>query len=107
MATVNGQVKPSSEQNIDRSAVEHQVIESETLPSDDELKKVHGLKLLDAKGKSLNFEDLVKQTATKKTLVVFIRHFFCGVSTTTWRPFSKCSTACTYVLRGVSFYSID
>ena len=46
-------------------------------PSKAELQKVAHLPLLDASGKSHTFKSLYD--GKRKVLIVFIRHFFCGV----------------------------
>ena len=49
----------------------------DTLPNKKMLDKANGLKLLDEDKKQHAFKDL--HDGTGRTLVVFVRHFFCGV----------------------------
>ncbi len=49
-------------------------------PSRSDLAKVADLPVLDAAGKSHTFKSLYAHNDRQKTLVIFIRHFFCGVS---------------------------
>ena len=46
-------------------------------PSKAELQKVADLPVLDASGKSYTFKSLYD--GKRKLLIIFIRHFFCGV----------------------------
>lgn len=53
---------------------------SSKLPSRSDLAKVADLPVLDASGKSHTFKSLYANHDRRKTLIIFIRHFFCGVS---------------------------
>ena len=54
---------------------------SNKLPTVAELKKVADLPVLDAGGKSQPFKNIYSgEKATQRVLVIFVRHFFCGVS---------------------------
>jgi hypothetical protein len=62
------------------------VVASNAPPSKAMLKAVAKIPVLDAQGKEMFFEDLYNPlglTGKKRTLVIFIRHFFCGVSVPT------------------------
>ncbi|KAL3472385.1 Sodium:solute symporter family-domain-containing protein [Aspergillus californicus] len=48
----------------------------EVLPSADTLQQVAKFTVLDREGKEIPFEDVY--SSTQRTLVVFVRHFFCG-----------------------------
>ena|SRR5690242_3500970 len=52
------------------------------LPTDEDMRKVEDLLLLDAEGKSRPFKDLYDASGVApRQLIIFIRHFFCGVNT--------------------------
>lgn len=51
------------------------------LPTDEDMKKVEHLLLLDAESKSRPFKDLYDASGVApRQLIIFIRHFFCGVN---------------------------
>jgi hypothetical protein len=51
------------------------------LPTEKDLSKVEDLLILDAEGKSRPFKDLYHASGVApRQLIIFIRHFFCGVS---------------------------
>lgn len=57
---------------------------SDKLPSKGDLEKVANLPVLDASGKSLPFKTLHSNPGgISRVLIIFIRHFFCGVSNQT------------------------
>ncbi|KAI9842527.1 MAG: hypothetical protein M1830_007797, partial [Pleopsidium flavum] len=48
-------------------------------PSTEDLKKIEDLPILDVEGKSHPFKSLYSgEQGPKRTLILFIRHFFCG-----------------------------
>lgn len=50
------------------------------LPSPETLKKIEDYVVLDGHGKSHTFKSLYKgRNAARRVLVIFVRHFFCGV----------------------------
>lgn len=52
------------------------------LPTEKDLKRVEDLLVLDAKGQSVPFKELYNAPhVAPRQLIIFIRHFFCGVST--------------------------
>lgn len=54
---------------------------SQKLPSKADLQKIASLPVLDEKNESRSFQSLLSHEHTpSRTLVVFVRHFFCGVS---------------------------
>lgn len=54
---------------------------SSEVPSAETLRKVGDYKVLDREGKEHTFKSLVEgPDATERVLVLFVRHFFCGVS---------------------------
>jgi hypothetical protein len=56
---------------------------NDTIPSQAVLKKIEGLVVLDKDGKTVPFKDIYNgPNVARRVLVIFIRHFFCGV-----RPF--------------------
>ena len=55
---------------------------SNKLPSKLDLAKVADLPVLDAAGKKHTFKSLYAHDDQRRTLIIFIRHFFCGVSFT-------------------------
>lgn len=58
-----------------------QVVTNDELPSDATIAKVADYVLLDKHGKSHTFRSLYNsRNVARRVLVVFIRHFFCGVS---------------------------
>lgn len=51
------------------------------LPTEQDMKKVEDLLILDAEGKSRPFKELYDASGVApRQLIIFIRHFFCGVS---------------------------
>ncbi len=52
---------------------------SSKLPSRSDLAKVADLPVLDAAGKSHTFKSLYANNDRRRTFIIFIRHFFCGV----------------------------
>ena len=66
------------------------------LPSEKDLEKVKDLLILDAQGKSRPFRELyVASGVAPRQLIIFIRHFFCGVSRAHLQPaMLSSSTAC-------------
>ena len=56
---------------------------SQKLPSKADLAKVADLSVLDVGGRQHKFKSLyAREDQIKKTAVIFIRHFFCGVRST-------------------------
>ena len=53
---------------------------SNKLPSKSDLAKVADLPVLDAAGKKHTFKSLYANDDRQRTFIIFIRHFFCGVS---------------------------
>ena len=53
-------------------------------PTPDELVEIAELPVQDDQGNKHSFGSVVKADGIKRNLVVFVRHFFCGVST--YRP---------------------
>ena len=54
---------------------------NDDLPTEQVLRRVGDLLILDAKGQSRPFKDLYQgEGVAPRQLVIFIRHFFCGVS---------------------------
>ena len=54
---------------------------NDDLPTEKDLKRVEDLLILDAQGKSRPFRELYDASGVApRQLVIFIRHFFCGVS---------------------------
>jgi len=51
-----------------------------TLPTDSEITKLNAAVLQDESGSRITFENVVKTDTASRCVVVFIRHFFCGVS---------------------------
>jgi hypothetical protein len=59
---------------------------NDELPTEKDLKKVEDLLVLDAQGQSRPFKELYQAPlVAPRQLIIFIRHFFCGVS---------CATSC-------------
>ncbi len=52
---------------------------SSKVPSKSDLAKVADLPVLDAAGKSHTFQSLYANDDRRRTFIIFIRHFFCGV----------------------------
>lgn len=81
-----GNSKPAS-LNIDNTKPEDfagQVNTTNELPSDETIKKIGDYVVLDRDGKSHTFKSLYNgKNVARRVLVVFVRHFFCGVSTPT------------------------
>jgi hypothetical protein len=54
---------------------------NDELPTERDLKRAGDLLLLDSKGQSRPFKDLyTREGIAPRQLIIFIRHFFCGVS---------------------------
>ena len=49
-------------------------------PSQKDLDRAAELAVLDTKGQPHAFKSLYSQEGSRRTLIIFIRHFFCGVS---------------------------
>ena len=62
------------------------------IPTEKDLSTVADFLILDAQGKSRPFKDLYQAPhVASRQLVIFIRHFFCGVSTSvTHDPSASC-----------------
>lgn len=57
----------------------HEVTSAE-VPSIETLRKVGDYEVLDSEGKKHSFKSVIEgPEATERVLVIFIRHFFCGV----------------------------
>jgi hypothetical protein len=52
---------------------------TDTLPTDADISKASDLKVFDASGKEYTFKTVAQPDDAEKNLVIFIRHFFCGV----------------------------
>jgi hypothetical protein len=73
-----------SDENLDAidSTVEFEgdVNTNNDLPTQATLKKIENLPILDKDGKSIPFKNLYTGPGvTRRVLIIFIRHFFCGV----------------------------
>jgi hypothetical protein len=63
------------------------------LPSERDLEKVEDLLILDAQGKSRPFKELYDASGVApRQLIIFIRHFFCGVSRVHLQPAMRSSS---------------
>jgi hypothetical protein len=63
---------------------------NDDLPTEQDLKRVGDLLVLDAKGQSRPFKELYQgEGVAPRQLIIFVRHFFCGVST---RPLPSIKT---------------
>lgn len=57
------------------------------LPSLATIKKIENYHVLDRDGKSHTFRSLYTgKHVARRVLIIFVRHFFCGVSSWTWTP---------------------
>lgn len=77
-----GVLKSSSKSQSSSNDSESDTRISNTPPSKSELDAVANLPVLDAARKSYKFKTLYQSKA--KVLIVFIRHFFCGVRSLSW-----------------------
>jgi hypothetical protein len=68
--------------NIDGAAeFDGELSTNDKIPTQAVLKKIEGLVVLDKDGKTVPFKDLYNgPNVARRVLVIFIRHFFCGVS---------------------------
>jgi hypothetical protein len=68
--------------NIDSAAeFDGELSTNDRIPSQAVLKKIEGLVVLDKDGKTVPFKELYNgPNVARRVLVIFIRHFFCGVS---------------------------
>lgn len=74
-----GATNPKAETTADD--FEGDVKVSNKLPSNADLEKVADLPVLDADGQSQPFKNVYSgREAARRVLVIFVRHFFCGVS---------------------------
>jgi len=69
---------------------------SQKPPSQSELRAVDNLPVLDANRKSVTFKSLHNSQENRRVLIIFIRHFFCGVRLTVIS--SPCLFSATQVL---------
>lgn len=73
------------------------------LPSEKDLKKVEDLLILDAQGKSRPFRELYDASGVApRQLIIFIRHFFCGVSRARLNPLPSRTLTSTRTARNTS-----
>ena len=60
---------------------------SNNLPSSLDLERIADLPVLDASGEKHSFKSLYSRAdGSRRVLIIFIRHFFCGVCHLRWRP---------------------
>jgi hypothetical protein len=52
---------------------------TDKIPTASDLEKIGELLIRDEEGKSLKFQEIYGDSSTERHLVIFIRHFFCGV----------------------------
>lgn len=52
---------------------------TDKIPTISDLEKIGELSVRDAEGKSLKFQEIYGDSNAERHLVIFIRHFFCGV----------------------------
>jgi hypothetical protein len=76
-----------ADKDVKRDAVDHtseftgEVDTNNTLPSAEMISKVENLPVLDKDGRSIPFKSLYTgPNVARRVLVIFVRHFFCGVS---------------------------
>ena len=53
---------------------------TDKLPSTEVLDAIYELDVVDKEKQAVKFRTLVQETQSRRNLVIFIRHFFCGVS---------------------------
>lgn len=72
---------PKNLEDVDGTAeFEGEVNTNNDLPTQATLKKIQNLPILDADGKTVPFKNLYTgPNVARRVLVIFIRHFFCGV----------------------------
>jgi len=91
------EVLPSTEPSLQASSVEKNISEkpaeycgcgvgdpapvTDQIPTAADLSKASELPVLDSSGKSYKFSEIY-DSGVERHLIVFIRHFFCGVSST-------------------------
>lgn len=73
----NGELDDPSERPTSKSRLTPE--ELHRLPSDDTLKDIAKVVLLDRNRNKVTFKELVNDASHRRTVVVFIRHFFCGM----------------------------
>jgi hypothetical protein len=77
-----GQISPDYDRLLDDDNIEDVEVSSE-LPSKAMLDEAAGLPIIDAEGKEMLFKNLYTHSyplEKKRVMVIFVRHFFCGVS---------------------------
>jgi hypothetical protein len=73
----------SSKTQVDNTAdFEGEVSTNNNLPTQNDLKRLENFNVLDQDGKPVPFKNLYSgPNVAKRVLIIFIRHFFCGVRT--------------------------
>lgn len=76
------QSEPEHAKGVDSTAeFVGEVNTNDDIPSQATLRKVENLSVLDENGRAILFKDLYSGTnVARRVLIIFIRHFFCGVS---------------------------
>lgn len=70
---------PTDNDKVNPTEFSGDVRANNKLPSRDAIKKTADLPVLDRRGKSHTFKSLYEDFKGQ-TLIIFVRHFFCGVS---------------------------
>jgi hypothetical protein len=78
----------SSKTQVDNTAdFQGEVCTNNNLPTQADLKRIENLNVLDQDGKPVPFKNLYSgPNVAKRVLIIFIRHFFCGVRTPHFPP---------------------
>jgi hypothetical protein len=80
-ASAPNDLNPDKESPVTEAKPESKESTAEQPPSAETLRKVDDYTVLDKKGKKHTFRSLYAgPESTSRVLVIFIRHFFCGVS---------------------------
>jgi len=66
----------------EKAAVKKTILPEELhrLPTQETLDEVGKVMLLDRNRNKISFKEIVESAAQRRTIIIFIRHFFCGVS---------------------------
>ena len=82
ISPANGSVN-SSKQSLDpQSEFSGDLETNNVLPSQETLKKIEDYQILDVEGRTVPFKSIYTgPNVARRVLVIFVRHFFCGVRT--------------------------
>lgn len=81
---------PSDNDDVNPADFRGEVETNNDLPSIETLRKIEDYVVLDRHGKTHTFKSLYSgRSVARRVLIIFVRHFFCGVSR---KPYYSCQT---------------